>query len=223
MGKSSLEHRRKGRCSRQVAHRDHQICTPVAEKSIVRRILNLCYPEWLSLRMRQKNESLSRFKYAGQKHRSDEPHPEELDSTLLPSANICETDRSPMCLCNLKQTSHHSSPLSQARKGYSREQSLPPTSFFLHMKPTENPNVIPRRAPTDADRRRMCIHYKENCRGTYVGPTSWVLPGPLYIVTSLLYSRTIILSHHDKNPTAKQTEIGGGWFYSFLLPSPSDS
>lgn len=37
---------------------------------------------------------------------------------LLISANICVPDRSLTCLCNLKQFSHHSSPvaLSQARK-----------------------------------------------------------------------------------------------------------
>ena len=37
-----------------------------------------------------------------------------------------------------------------------------PTSFFLDMKPTENPDVTPRRTQTDADRRRMFIHHEEN-------------------------------------------------------------
>ena len=41
--KSSLGHRRNGRHSRQVAHHDQQIFTPMAEKAIVHWILKLDY------------------------------------------------------------------------------------------------------------------------------------------------------------------------------------
>ena len=35
-------------------------------------------------------------------------------------------------------------------------------SFFLDIKLMENPDVIPRRTLTDADRRRMYIYHEEN-------------------------------------------------------------